>query len=167
MPQSHVRCRANRKFANATSRGTSNGLELFRNRGFKLINGRNDTTAFLPLSVKGGPCISHNSKPVNPSGKSTIKITRKRANDGIEIDRKHSPKANDGIEIDRKYSSEATNGIEKNKLCSPETNNGIEMNRNYGCNEITTDLMINPYKRVILKKTIKIKIKYPWKTGLF
>ena len=82
----------------------------------------------MPLSVEGGPCISHNNKHVNPSGESTIKITQKMANDGIEIDGKHSPKANDGIEIDRKYSSEATNGIEKNKICSPETNNGIEMN---------------------------------------
>ena len=109
----------------------------------------------MPLSVEGGLCISHNSKHVNPSGETTIKITQKRVSDGIEIDRKHSPKANDGIEIDRKYSSEATNGIEKNKICSPETNNGIEMNKNYSHDEITTDLMINPYKRVLLKETIK------------
>ena len=115
----------------------------------------------MPLSLKGGPCISHNSKLVNASGKSTIKITQKRANDGIEIDRKHSPKANDGIEIDRNYSSEATNGNEKNKICTLETNNGMEMNKNYSWDEITMDLMINPYKRVILKETIKNKDQVP------
>ena len=82
-------------------------------------------------SVEGGLCISHNSKNVNPSGDSIIKITQKKTNNGIEIDRKYSSKANDGIEIDRKYSSEVTNGIEKNKIHSPETNNGIEMNKNY------------------------------------
>ena len=101
----------------------------------------------MPLSVKGGPCISHNSKHVNPSGESRIKITQK--------------KGNDGIEIDRKYSSEATNGIEKNKICSPETNNGIEMNKNYSRDEITIDLVINPYKRVILKEPIKNKDQVP------
>ena len=111
----------------------------------------------MPLSVKGGLCISYNSKLVNPSGENTIKITQKRVNNGIEIDRKYSPKANNGIEIDSKYSSEATNGIEKNKICSPETNNGIEMIKIYSHEEITMDLMINPYKRVILKEPIKNK----------
>ena len=94
----------------------------------------------MPLSIKGGPCISHNSKHVNPSGKNTVKFIHKKANDGIEIDGKNS--------------SETINGIEKNKIHSPETNNGIEMNKNYSHNEITMDLMINPYKRVILKEAI-------------
>ena len=101
----------------------------------------------MPLSIKGGPCISHNSKHVNPSGKNTIKFTHKRANDGIEID--------------RKYSSETISGIEKNKIHSPETNNGIEMNKNYRRDEIITDLMVNPYKRVILKEPINNKDQVP------
>ena len=101
----------------------------------------------MPLSIKGGPCISHNSKHVNPSGKNTIKFTHKRANDGIEID--------------RKYSSETISGIEKNKIHSPETNNGIEMNKNYRRDEIIMDLMINPYKRVILKEPINNKDQVP------
>ena len=95
----------------------------------------------MPLSTKGGPCISHNSKHVYPIGDNSIKFTPK--------------KANDGIEIDRNYSYEAINGIEMNKIHSPETNNGIEMNKNYSHDEMTTDLMINPYKRVILKEPIK------------
>ena len=97
----------------------------------------------MPLSIKGSLCISHNSRHVNPSGGNTAKFTHKRANDGIEID--------------RNYSSEAISGIEKNKIHNPETNNGIEMNKNYSCNEMTTDLMINPKKRVILKELIKTK----------
>ena len=101
----------------------------------------------MPLSVESGLCISHNSKHVNPPGKSTIKYTKQRANNGIETD--------------RKYSSEAINGIEKNKIHSLETNNGIEMNKNYICNEITTDLIINPYKRVILKEPINNKDQIP------
>ena len=106
-----------------------------------------DDATFLPLSIKGGPYISHNNKHVNPSGEKTAKFTHKRANNGIEID--------------RYYSYEAINGIEKNKIHSPETNNGIEMNKNYSHNEMTTDLMINPHKRVILKEPIKTKDQVP------
>ena len=107
----------------------------------------------MPLSTKGGPCISHNNKHVNPSGENTVKFTPK--------------KANDGIEINRNYSSEAISGIKKNKIYSPETNDGIEMNKNHSPDEMTKDLMINPYKKVILKELPKLKIKYPWKNGLF
>ena len=48
---------------------------------FKLIDGRNDATAFLPLTIKGGPCISNNSKQVNSSGENTVKITSSKANE--------------------------------------------------------------------------------------
>ena len=87
----------------------------------------------MPLSIKGGPCISHNSKHVNSSGENAVKFTHK--------------KANDGIEMNRNYSSEAINGIEKNKIYSPETNDGIEMNKNHSPDETIKDLLINPYKR--------------------
>ena len=147
MPQCYVRCRASRKFTNATSRRTSNGLELFRIRRFKLVNGRNDAATFLPPSTKCGPCISHNSEHVYPSGENTVKFTHK--------------KASDGIEMNRNYSSEAINGIEKKKIYSPETNDGIEMNKNHSPDEMTKDLMINPYKRVILKEPTKTKDQVP------
>ena len=101
----------------------------------------------MPLSTKGGPCISHNSKHVYPTGDNLVKFTPR--------------KANDGIEINRNYSSGTVNDIEKNKIHSPETNSGIEMNKNYSHNEMTTDLMINPYKRVILKEPIKTKDQVP------
>ena len=101
----------------------------------------------MPLSIKGGPCISHNSKHVNPLGENTIKFTHK--------------KANDGIEMNRNYSSEAINVIEKNKIYSPETNSGIEINKNHSPDETTKDLMINPYKRVILKEATKTKDQVP------
>ena len=93
----------------------------------------------MPLSIKGGPCISCNSKHVNPSVENTVKFTHKRANDGIE----------------------------KNKIYSPETNNGIEMYKNHSPVEMTKDLMINPYKRVILKGPTKTKDQVPmeaWST---
>ena len=35
------------------------------------MNGRNDATTFLPLSTEVVPCISQNSKHVNPSGENT------------------------------------------------------------------------------------------------
>ena len=98
----------------------------------------------MPLSTKGGPCISHNSKHVDPSGKNTVKISSNMANNGIEMDRNYNP--------------EATNGIEKNKIYSPETSDGIEMNKNDSPDEITKNVIINPYKRVILKEP-KLKIK--------
>ena len=141
MPQHHVRWRASRKFTNATSRRTNSCLELLRNRRSKLVNGRNDAATFLPLSIRGGPCITHNSKQVDPSGETTVKFTSK--------------KANDGIEMNRNYSSEAINGIEKNKIYSSETNDGIEMNKKYSPARLTKDLIIDPYKRVILKKPTK------------
>ena len=101
----------------------------------------------MPLSIKGGSCISHNSKHVNPSGENTVEFTHK--------------KANNGIKINRSYSSEAISGIEKNKINNPETNNGVEMNNNHSPNEMTKDLMINPYKRVILKVPTKTKDQVP------
>ena len=114
-------------------RRTNNGLELLRNRGFKPINGRNDAATFLPLSTKGGLCISHNSKHVNPSGENTVKITSNKANDGIEMNKNYSPKANDGIEI----------------------------NENYSPDEMTKDTIIKPYKEVILKEPTKTKDQVP------
>ena len=101
----------------------------------------------MPLSTKGGPCISHNSKHGHPSDENIVKIT--------------SNKANDGIEMNRNYSPEAINGIEKIKFYSPETNNGFEMNKNYSPDEMTKDLIINPYKRVILKEPTKTKDQVP------
>ena len=119
----------------------------------KLVSGRNDATTFLPISTKGGPYISHNSEHVNPSGENTVKFTPK--------------KANNGIKMNRNYSSETINGTEKNKIYSPETNDGIEMDKNYSHDEMTKDLMINPYKKVILKEPTKTKDKVPWKSGPF
>ena len=101
----------------------------------------------MPLSIKGGPCISHNSKHVDPSGESTVKFT--------------SNKANDGIEMNRNYGPEAINGIEKNKIYSPKANDGIEMNENDSSDRLTKDLIINPYKRVILKEPTKTKDQVP------
>ena len=97
----------------------------------------------MPLSIKDGHCISHNSKHVNPSGENKVKFTHKETNDGIEMN--------------RNYSSEAINGIEKNKIYSPEANDGIEMNKNHSPDEMTKDIMINPYKRVMLKEPTKTK----------
>ena len=73
----------------------------------------------MPLSIKGGLCINHNSKHVNPSGENTVKFTSK------------------------------------------EANNGIEMNKNYSPDRLTTDFIINPYKRVILKEPTKTKDQVP------
>ena len=111
------------------------------------MNGRNDATTFFPLSIKGGSYISHNSKHVHPSGENTVKFTSKKTNDGIEMNRNYSP--------------EAINGIEKNKTYSPETNGGIEMNKNDSPDRITKHLIINPYKRVILKEPTKTKDQVP------
>ena len=72
-----------------------------------------------------------------------------------------SNKANDGIEKNKNYSPEAINGIEKNKIYSPEANDGIEMSKNYSPDEMTKDLIINPYKRVILKEPTKTKNQVP------
>ena len=99
------------------------------------------------MSTKDGPYISHNSKHVTPSGENTVKFTLKKANDGIEMNRNNS--------------SETINGIEKNKIYSPETNDGIEMDKNYNHDEMTKDLMINPYKKVILKEPTKTKDQAP------
>ena len=44
----------------------------------------------MPLTIKGGPSISTNSKHVNPSGKDTVKITFSKATDGIEMNKKYS-----------------------------------------------------------------------------
>ena len=101
----------------------------------------------MPLSTKGGLCISHNSKHVHPSGENTVKIT--------------SNKVNDDIEKNRNYNPESINGIEKNKIYSPEANDGIEMNKNYRSDEMTKDLIINPYKRIILKEPTKTKDQVP------
>ena len=54
------------------------------------MNGRNDATTFLPLTIKGGPCSSNSSKYVNPSNKDIVKITFSKAKDGIEMNRKYS-----------------------------------------------------------------------------
>ena len=101
----------------------------------------------MPLSIKGGPCISHNSKHVNPSGENTVKFTHKRANDGIERNRSYSSEANNGIEKNKNYSPETNDGIEMNRNYSSEAINGIEMNKNHSPDEKTKDLMIDPYKR--------------------
>ena len=69
----------------------------------------------MPLSIKGGPCISHNSKHVDPSGETRVKFTSKKAHNGIEINRNYSP--------------EAINDIGKNKIYSLEMNDSIEMNK--------------------------------------
>ena len=100
----------------------------------------------MPLSTKGHLCIRQNSKHVDPSDKNAVKI---------------SNKANNCIEMNRNYSPEATDGIEKNKIYSPERNDGIEMNENDSPDEITKDLVINPYKRVILKEPTKTKDQLP------
>ena len=101
----------------------------------------------MPISTKGGPYISCSSKHVTPSGENTVKFTPKRANDGIEMN--------------RKFSSETINDIEKNNIYSTETNDGIEMDKNYSHNEMTKDLMINPYKKIILKEPTKTKDQAP------
>ena len=45
----------------------------------------------MPLAIKGGPCISNNSKHVNPSGEDTVKITFSKANHGIDMNEEYSP----------------------------------------------------------------------------
>ena len=63
---------------------------------FKLIDGKNDATAFLPLTIKGGPyssskCINNKSKEfqhINPTKSSTedkAKVTSSRVNASKEI----------------------------------------------------------------------------------
>ena len=49
------------------------------------------------------------------------------------------------------------------KITSNRTNNGIEMNRNYSPDEVTKDLVKNPYKEAILKESTKTKDQVPMK----
>ena len=59
---------------------------------FKLVNGRNDAATFFPLTIKGGPCSSSNSKCVNNHStennnsfdEDIVKTTYSRANAGNE-----------------------------------------------------------------------------------
>ena len=44
----------------------------------------------MPLAIKGGPCSSNSSKYVNPSNEDIVKITFRKANDGIEMNEKYS-----------------------------------------------------------------------------
>ena len=44
----------------------------------------------MPLAIKGGPCSSNNSKHANSSNEDTVKITFSKANNGIEMNKKHS-----------------------------------------------------------------------------
>ena len=101
----------------------------------------------MPLSIKGGLCISHTGNHVHLSGENPVKFTHK--------------KANYGIEMNRNCGSEAISGVEKNKIYSPETHDGIEMDKNHSPNEMTRYLMINPYKRAILKESTKPKDQVP------
>ena len=85
----------------------------------------------MPLSTKGGPYISHNSKLVNPSGQNTVKLTPNKATDGIEKNKNYSTETINGIDKNKFYSPEANDGIEKNKNYSPKAVNGIEKNKIY------------------------------------
>ena len=51
--------------------------------------------------------------------------------------------------------------LKRIKIYSPETNDGIEMNENDSPDRLTKDLIINPYKRVILKEPTKTKDQVP------
>ena len=54
---------------------------------FKVINGRNDAAAFLPLAIKGGSCSNNSSKYVstNSPNEDIAKGTFSKANDGTEM----------------------------------------------------------------------------------
>ena len=54
------------------------------------MNGRNDATTFLPLAIKGGPCISNSSKHISPSSEDIVKITFSKANKGTEMNKQYS-----------------------------------------------------------------------------
>ena len=53
------------------------------------------------------------------------------------------------------------------KNYGPKANDGIEINENYSLDEMTKDLIINPYKEVILKEPTKTKDQVPMEQCLF